>query len=281
MMEKEICVITGCNSGIGKVTALQMARQGYEVIMLVRESEKSVAAFEDIIRESKSHTVRLEYVDLSSISSIMDVLKRLKKEYSKIDLLINNAGVFKRNEEITEDGFEWTLMVNYLAPFILTRGLMPLIQRTPHAKIINIGSQLSKKGELLTKANFGMASFNGMQAYANSKLLLLYLTVNLSKRLSDTSVTVNCVHPGFVNTGVFRDYPKWMGSILGWFIDTPEEGAESILFLVNNSSVREVTGKYFKKTKMSPSLTEFILPNELKEVHQVTTKLVDPIIERL
>lgn len=272
-MEKEICVITGCNSGIGKVTALQMAKQGYEVVMLVKNSEKSAMAFEDIIRESKSNNVRLEYVDLASIKSIKAAAKRISTTYNQIHVLINNAGIFKRSQEITEDGLEMTLAINYIAPFMLTNALLPLLENTPNATIINVGSEMASKGSANVKSNFNRPSFSGYKAYADSKLLLLYFTNELAKRLVHTSVTVNCVHPGFINTQIFRDYPRWVGVVFGWFIDSPEQGAKGTLNLVSNNALK-YSGKYFVKDKMKLEVTELLNAELSEEIWSTTIRLL-------
>ena len=277
-MDKQVCVITGSNSGIGKVTALQMAKQGYEVVMLVRNSEKSARAFEDIIRESRSLSVRMEYVDLSSVKSIMEVVEKIKSKYIQIDVLINNAGVYKRTYHVNEEGIEMTLAVNYLAPYIITTQLLPQLKKANGARIINVGSEMHKQGEALMGTDFGMQKFSGWKAYANSKLLLLYFTYELGLRLEGSGVTVNCVHPGFINTTIFRDYPDWLGQVVGWFIDTPEEGAEGTIFLATDDYVKDIQGKYFKKVKLKLKVTETLSDEVAKRVWKKSQALTQRMI---
>ncbi|MGB0391755.1 MAG: SDR family NAD(P)-dependent oxidoreductase, partial [Salibacteraceae bacterium] len=272
-MKNEVCLITGCNSGIGKETALQLARQGYEVIMLVKESEKSALAFEEIIRLSRSNTVRMEYVDLSSFTSISDMLTRIKETYSEIHLLINNEGVFKRNEEYTEEGFEMNLAINYLAPFYITTQLLPILKNTPNAKVVNLGSELGKNGEVLLESSFKLNTYSNYKAYANSKLLLLYFTFEMARRVSITGITVNCVHPGFVNTQVFRDYPNWLAKLMGWFIDSPAQGAEGVLNIVNN--VQGTSGKYFNKLEISNDTTNHLSFELSEKIWELTQKMLN------
>ena len=276
-MKKEVCVITGCNSGIGKVLATSMARQGYEVIMLVRDSEKSVKAFEDIIRESKSHVVRLEFVDLSSLKSIQDVVKRISDKYVRIDVLINNAGAFNRKLKYSTDGLELTLAVNYYAVFALTNGLMPLIKRTHNARIVNLCSKVQKMGKILKENNFESSRYNGINAYANSKLLTLHFTWLLADKLQNTSVTVNCVHPGAVRTNVFRDYPSWIQTILGFFLETAEEGAEAPLNLATSSKLHGVTGKYFNKNRVNLNATLNFNRADSQDIWDQTQRIINRI----
>lgn len=249
MPENKICVITGCNSGIGKYTAIELAKLEYEIIMLVRDSEKSRKAYEEIKTESGSELVQLIYIDLASLESIRKSADELKRKISKIDLLINNAGVFKRKEAKSPDGFELTIAVNYLAPFYLTKLLLPLAQKAESTRIINLSSELYKNGKVYLDNQFSDTKFDGNKAYSNSKLLVIYFTKSLAKRLSTTNVTVNALHPGVIGTDVFREYPKWFSKLLNLFISTPEKGSYPSVFLATSDEVEGLTGKYFYKTK--------------------------------
>jgi retinol dehydrogenase-12/retinol dehydrogenase-13 len=250
MPENRICVITGCNTGIGKFTAIELAKSGYETIMLVRDSEKSRNAYEEIKKESGSELVRLIYVDLASLNSIKKSVDELKRKIAKIDLLINNAGVFKRKEAKSTDGFELTLAVNYLAPFYLTKLLLPLVEKAESSRIINLSSELYKNGKVYLNSRFSNKKFDGNKAYADSKLLVIYFTKSLAKRLSAKNVTVNALHPGVIGTDVFREYPKWFRKLLNFFIATPEKGSQPSIYLATSDEVKGLTGKYFYKTKV-------------------------------
>jgi len=246
---RKVCVITGSSAGIGKATAIQMADLGYEVIMLVRDCDKSRLALAEVKQRSGSDNVRLYYVDLASQQSIRDVVERIKNDLDRIDILVNNAGVFRRNLQKSPDGSEMTLAVNYLAPFLLTTLLLPLLDATPNSRVVNVTSELYRKGvaDLDTQADDGR--FNGDQAYANSKLLLVMFTRGLAKRLEESGTTVNCVHPGVVATDVFREYPRWFNRLLNRFISKPEDGAEHVVRLASSSALGGVTGKYFSKSE--------------------------------
>jgi retinol dehydrogenase-12/retinol dehydrogenase-13 len=250
MPENKICVITGCNSGIGKCTAIELAKLGFEIIMLVRDSEKSRKAYEEIKKESGSELVRLIYIDLASLESIRKSADELKSKISKIDLLINNAGIFKRKEAKSPEAFELTIAVNYLAPFYLTKLLLPLVEKAESNRIINLSSELYKNGKVYLDNRFSDTKFDGNKAYADSKLLVIYFTKSLAKRLSTTSVTVNALHPGVIGTDVFREYPQWFSKLLSLFISTPEKGAQPSVYLATSDEVKGLTGKYFNKTKV-------------------------------
>ena len=249
-MEQQVCAITGCNSGIGKETAKILATKGFEILMLVRDSQKSRAAFEEIQNVSGSSKIKLYYVDLSDIASIRQVAARIKQEHSKIDILINNAGVFTLKEKYTADGFEMMLGVNYIAPFLLTNLLLPLLKKAPEARVINVGSLLYKRGRIYLDQHFVPENFKVSSAYANSKLLLMYFTKELAERLKGTRITVNCLHPGIVGSGVSRDFPEWMVVLFKWMITKPEKGAGTSVFLATSASVAHITGQYFARKKI-------------------------------
>ncbi|MFB6320265.1 SDR family oxidoreductase [Saccharicrinis sp. FJH54] len=251
-MEHKICLITGCNSGIGKVTAIELARKGYEIIMLVRDSEKSRIAFKEIKNESGGKII-LKYTDLASFDSIKKVSEDIKSTYNKIDILINNAGIFKRKFEKSADSFEMTLAVNYFATFALTVFMIPLLKKSSQARIINLTSELYKRGQVNLSNDFAMEKFVGNKAYANSKLLVVYFTKELAKRLASENITVNCVHPGVVGTDVFREYPNWIARLLSLMISKPKEGAKPSVYLASSGDLEKITGKYFYKDKLKPT----------------------------
>lgn len=247
-MASKICVITGCNSGIGKAAAIELPKQGFEIIMLVRDSQKSRLAYEQIKKLSSGKVV-LKYVDLASLKSIKKATDDIKSQYKRVDVLINNAGLIKRNLEKSADNFEMTLAVNYFAPFVLTVELLPLL-KGGNARIINVTSELYKNGEVLLEDDFNLKKYNGNKAYANTKLLLVYFTKELAKQVSSDNITVNCVHPGVVGTDVFRDYPKWYAKLLNMFISKPNEGAEPLVYLASSKYIENTTGTYFYKTEI-------------------------------
>ena len=247
-MENKICVITGSNTGIGKVTAIELAKKGYEIIMLVRDSEKSRIAFDEIKNESEGNVI-LKYVDLASLESIKKVAEEIKSDYERIDILINNAGLFKRKFEKSADAFEITLAVNYFATFALTLFMIPLLKKSRQGRIINLTSELYKRGTVNLENDFALEKFDGNKAYANSKLLVVYFTKELSKRLASENITVNCVHPGVVGTDVFREYPKWFAKLMNLLISKPSEGAKPSVYLASAEELESITGKYFNKSK--------------------------------
>lgn len=253
-MERKICAITGCNSGIGKHTAIGLAREGYEIIMLVRNSEKSANALQEIREASGSVAVELIPVDLASLQSIKSAAEIISGKYPKIDRLINNAGIYKREKQASADGFELTLAVNYFAPFVLTNKLLPLLKQSAEGRIINLSSQIYKQGKVRLQNQFTMEKYSGFQAYADSKLLLTIFTQTLAEKLKDTSVTVNALHPGAIGTEIFRDYPRWLLKILNRLMTSPKDGAHASIYLATAGDLQHVTGAYFNKTNQEKTV---------------------------
>lgn len=273
-MSKKNCIITGSNSGIGKITAIELAKKGYEIAMLVRDSEKSRNAQKEIIEQSKNEDVKLFYVDMASLSSVNQVVEQIKQNYSKIDLLINNAGIFKREKIITADGFEMTIAVNYISLFSLTTQLLPLLENANEARIINLSSALYKRGQIFLDNKFSPQSdkFSGDKAYANSKLLVIYFTKELYRKLKNKSITANCVHPGVVATDVFREYPRWFASMMNAIITKPEKGAEPSIYLATSDDLKNTSGKYFNKLKQETTA-------EIANDMQLSEKIWDKTVE--
>ena len=247
-MDNKICLITGCNSGIGKVAAIELAQKGYEIIMLVRDSEKSRMAYEEI-KNASGGKITLKYADLASLDSITKISEEIAAQYERIDVLINNAGLFKRKFEKSVDSFEMTLAVNYFAIYALSILMIPLLEKSKQARVVNLTSELYKRGKVYLDSDFAIQKFDGNKAYADSKLLVVYFTRELSKRLASKNITVNCVHPGVVGTDVFREYPKWFARLMNLLISKPEEGAKPTIYLASSEDLDGTTGKYFYKSK--------------------------------
>jgi len=242
-------LITGASAGIGKATAISHAKGGATVILLARGTEKSKSAQKEILEASKSGNVFFYPVDLSVFSEIKTASEAIRNRHDTIDILINNAGLFRRSFHANGDGIELMMAVNYLAPFLLTHELAPLLKRSRIAKIINVSSEMYTKGKGCFR-NWGESErFNAIHAYADSKVLLNLFTEEISKRLS-AQFTALAVHPGVIGTEVFRDYPKIVSTILNLFLPGPGDGAKTILNLTEKHIDPSLSGSYFYKTEL-------------------------------
>lgn len=204
-MKDKICIVTGSNSGIGRETALALALMGASVVMVVRDQERGEKARTEIVNQSGNKSVEVMICDLSSMDSIRNFAREFKMKYDRLDVLVNNAGAVFTKHEITSDGFERTLAVNYLGHFLFTYELLDLLKRSAPARIINVSSGLSKNAKIdLTELQSG-SHYSGMKAYSHAKLLLIMFSYELAERLKDSGVTVNVTFPGFVATNLGRN----------------------------------------------------------------------------
>lgn len=252
-MKGKICIVTGSNSGIGKETTLALADMGATIIMAVRSKERGENARKEIVGKTGNTAISLMICDLASMDSIRQFVKEFNDSYSKLDVLINNAGAVFTQRETTVDGFERTLAVNYLGPFLLTYEMISLLKSSTPSRIINLSSGLSKSAELNLDSFQNEKKYNGMKAYGKAKLMIIMFTYELAYRLEGTAVTVNAVHPGFVATNLGRNTGSFLSS-LGFRMMRPfqisaKKGAETSVYLASSDNVKDVTGKCFSKLR--------------------------------
>ena len=207
MLDGKTVIITGGNTGIGKETAIDLAKRNARVILACRSQEKGKKAEMDVRRESGSSNVHFHHLDLSSFASIKKFSKEILSEESRIDILINNAGVMFCTFMKTEDGFETQFGVNHLGHFLLTNLLLDKIKQAPEGRIImvsSLGHVYASKFDLDTINS--EAHYNPYNAYFKSKLANVLFTKALAKRLIGTNVTANSLHPGTVATELGRHF---------------------------------------------------------------------------
>lgn len=250
-MTGKVCIVTGSNSGIGKETALALAKMGATVVMVVRNQEKGQKALDEIVSETGNHSVSLMICDMSSMASIRSFVAELKKRYNRLDVLINNAGAEYVKREVTPEGFERTFAVNYLAPFLLTHELLDLLKASAPSRIINVSSGLAKNGKIDFDDLQNERDYKGMKAYSNAKLMLMMWTYALSRRLDGTGVTVNVLMPGFVATNLGKNSGSLRSRIMFSMVRpmqiSAKKGAETSVFLASSDQVSKVSGKCFSK----------------------------------
>jgi NAD(P)-dependent dehydrogenase (short-subunit alcohol dehydrogenase family) len=248
-MQERICLVTGASSGLGKATALGLAKQGLHVVIVCRDELKGEAAREEIIEKSGNTKVDVLFADLSKLSEVYDLAETFKQRYDHLHVLINNAGVYLKQRHVTEDDLEETMAVNYFAPFLLTNLLLEPLQASSPARVINVAGAYHRQGNIHFDNLQLSKGYTGTKANSQSQLARVLFTYELARRLSSTGVTVNCLHPGSVRTNIMRDLPKslqWLATTLfRRFFISPERGAETILYLATSPEVENVSGKYF------------------------------------
>jgi NAD(P)-dependent dehydrogenase (short-subunit alcohol dehydrogenase family) len=247
-MNGKTCLVTGANSGIGKVTALELARRGAHVVMVCRDRARGEAALAEIKQASGNERVELMLCDLSSQADIRRFADEFKATHNRLDVLINNAGLYLRKRDTTVAGIEMTFAVNHLAYFLLTNLLLDRLKRSAPARIVNVSSDAHKHGHIHFDDLQGEKSYSGVKAYCHSKLANVLFTRELARRLAGTRVTVNCLHPGAVATSIFRALPKPIEGIIKLLTISPEKGAQTSVYLASSPDVEGVSGKYFVRS---------------------------------
>jgi NAD(P)-dependent dehydrogenase (short-subunit alcohol dehydrogenase family) len=248
-MAGKVCLVTGATSGIGRVVATALAAQGAEVIVAGRHQPKADETVSWIKSETGNHAVRYLLADFSDLGQVRDLASAVKERSSRLDVLVNNAGTFFNTRHETPYGVEMTFLVNHLAPFLLTNLLLKTLQKSAPARIVNVSSAAHQYDTM----NFDDLGFKrgyvGMKAYARSKLANVLFTYELARRLDGSQVTVNAVHPGHVATDMWKtNFPligpalKW---VMGFFARTPEQGADTVIYLASSPEVEGISGKYF------------------------------------
>jgi NAD(P)-dependent dehydrogenase (short-subunit alcohol dehydrogenase family) len=252
VMQGKTCLVTGATSGIGLVTARELARRGAAVIIAGRSQGSAQRAADQIRAETGSKQVDYVWADLSSHAEIREMAGEVQRLYSRLDVLVNNAGAYFLRRQESVDGYEMTFSTNHLSYFLLTDLLLDLIKASAPARIINVSSNSHYNNPLDFDDLQNKARYRGMQPYGRSKFANVLFTYELARRLQGSGVTVNALHPGFVRTN--------MGKNNGWFARlivplvqlqgvTPEVGAETNIYLATSSDVNDVTGKYFVKNR--------------------------------
>lgn len=247
---RKTAVITGANSGMGKASARMLAEKGYHVVMLVRNRERGKEAFLALEKESPG-SFDMILCDLSDLQSVQDAAQRISEEYGSVDILMNNAGVITTRRALTKEGLEMQFAVNHVGHFVLTMKLLPRMREG--SRIIQVASGAHKWGEIHFDDLTLQKNFRPFKAYGQSKLANVLFAKALSERLKTYGITVNSCHPGAVatNMGVNREtgFGRGIMRVLKPFFRTPEEGADTAVFLATDPSVAKISGEYFRNRK--------------------------------
>jgi len=278
-MKEKICMITGASSGIGKATALGLARMGATVVMVARSRSHGEAALEEIKTVSGNPAVELLLADISSQAAIRQLAQDFKERHTNMHVLINNAGIAPIKRSVTVDGHESVFAVNYLAPFLLTNLLLDRLKSSAPARVVNVAGEYHRKATIQFDDLMSEQDYNGNRANNQAKLALILFTYELARRLEGTGVTVNCLHPGAVATDApLKDpnLPSFAGlmyRLVRLFFLSPEKGAQTSLFLATSPEVEGVTGQYFIKKAPVESSPESYDVTIAKHLWEVSLKL--------
>lgn len=243
-------VVTGANSGIGRETARELARLGHHVVLLCRNEERAAEAKADIDASVDGASTEVVRCDLSSQADVRRAAAELLDRLDRLDLLVNNAGIEVRKRERTAEGVDVMLATNHIGPFLLTRLLLPLLERSAPSRIVVVASDAHKFSklhldDLQAERGYGLL---GLPRYGETKLMNLLFTRELARRIEGTGVTVNAVHPGAVSTNLGAP-PKLVAALVSRFMKTPEAGALTTLHVATDPALAGVSGGYFANSK--------------------------------
>ena len=257
-MRGRVCLVTGANSGIGKSAALGLACLGASVVMVCRDRTRGEQAQAEIQAAGGNEDVELLLADLSSQAAIRELSREIHTRFARLNVLINNAGVYLSRRSTTPDALEETIAVNHLGPFLLTNLLLDLLKAGAPARIGNVSSGAHVPAHLDFDDLQSAEHYNGWRAYGQSKLANVLFTYELARRLEGTGVSVNAVHPGVVSTNFGRSsgFLRFGMRAAGRLMLTPEQGADTIVYLASSPEVEGVTGGYFVKRKAVRSSRE-------------------------
>ncbi len=242
-------LVTGATSGIGFHTALGLARDGAHVILGGRDEERARRSVGVIRRETEAPRIDYLIADMSSMAGVRSFAEQVLNQYSRLDILVNNVGGLFLTRQISEDGYEKTFALNHLSYFLLTELLNDLLIASAPARIVNVSSTAHLRSRINFEDLQSTRRYRGMTAYGQSKLANLLFTYELARRLADTGVTANALHPGFVRTALGRKNANPVLGALIWLVFragmSAEYGARTSLLLAGSPALEEVTGKYY------------------------------------
>lgn len=281
---KKVAIITGADGGMGQVHTQTTALAGYEVVMACRNLEKAQKVRDRIAEETGSQDIQLIHLDLASFASILEFAEEIKKRYTHIDLLLNNAGTLCHHAEQTQDGVETSVGVNYLGHYFLTHQLVDLMPAG--SRIVNMVSLTFKYGKIVDNIfePVDQKHFNRFVVYSNSKLALLYFTLDAAEKWAERGITINCADPGIVSTNIIRQGNVVIDKLCDIFyrpvIRKPAKGAETMLYLALDPQVTTSGGCYKdkKQLKLKPELVnnprrQWLRTKTDEVIAQITNKL--------
>ncbi len=276
-LQGKTILITGATNGLGKETALQLAKMGGNVVIVGRNPEKTRNTVEQIRSQSGNPSIDSIVADLSSMAQVHQAAEEFKQKHQRLDVLVNNAGMYFSKRQESVDGYEMTFALNHLSYFLLTNLLMDRLIASAPSRVVNVSSAAHLGARIdfedIQNHHYDMLGFG---PYGRSKLANIMFTYELARRLEGSDVTANALHPGSVNTGFNKNNSLGMRlamAIVAPFSLTTEEGAQTQIYLAASSEVEDVTGKYFVRCQATNSSPASYNVEAQKKLWQVSEKL--------
>jgi NAD(P)-dependent dehydrogenase (short-subunit alcohol dehydrogenase family) len=267
-LTEQVILITGATDGLGKMVATDLAKKGPTLLLHGRNPDKGKLVLNEIRQSTGNPNLFYYNADFTSLQQVAELAQKINKEQKKIDVLINNAGMGgnKNNQrEISEDGYELRFAVNYLAPFLFTHLLLPLLIKSAPSKIVNVGSGAQEPidfNDVMIEKDYA-----GLRAYSQSKIAILMFTLDLAEQLKGSGVTVNCVHPAsLMDTKIVMDY-------FGYANSTIKEGADSVEFVATSPELDGISGAFFNRTTVEKGHPWAYNLKAREKLHDLSLKL--------
>lgn len=266
-MDRKIILITGSTDGIGKQTAFELAALGHKIIIHGRSEKRINETIEEIKKLTDNKNLTPALADFASLNQVRKLAEEIQNKFNRIDVLINNAGVYMKEHLLTEDGYEMTFAVNHLSHFLLTNLLIETIKKSEQGRIINVSSIAHESAEVDFENLNTEKKFSPYGAYALSKFANIVFTKALAKKLIGTNITVNSLHPGVISTKLLKAGFNITGSSV-------KKGAETSVYLALSSEVKNITGEYFIDKKIARTHPLTYKEEVWKKLWDISSKMV-------
>lgn len=281
-LDGKLCVVSGTTSGVGYQAARQLAKAGAQLVMICRNREKALKVQSELARDFNAQA-DIIIADFQSLAEVARAGDEIAKTYPNVDVLINNAGVFNKQRQLTLDGHEMVFGVIHLASFLLTHKLLPNLKNAAPSRIIEINSEAHRFGGLNMKdLDWSKRPYIALQAYGAAKIAQLLTGLELAKRLEGSGVTVNMMHPGAVRTNIgmnnnffYRFYSRY---IIGWFLKDPLQSGKDIYYLAAAPELQSQTGKYFNQTNEEKPASYVMKEGRQEQVWERSLQIIQPYL---
>jgi dehydrogenase/reductase SDR family member 12 len=246
-------LITGPTSGLGKVVARSLARMGARLVLVGRNADKLDRTRDELAAETGNPGLVTVVADMSSLASVRAAAERILEQEAALDIIIDNAGAMFDSRDVTEEGFERSMATMALGPFVLVSRLLPRLMASPDGRIVAVTSGgMYLQGLPLDDLTYERGEYNGPRAYARAKRAQVALIREWARRLRGTGITVNAMHPGWADTPGVVDALPGFSELLGDQLRTPEQGADTMLWLASSDEARRSTGRLFLDRRVRP-----------------------------
>jgi len=281
-MNGRTCLITGATDGIGKETAIGMAKNGYNLILIGRNEEKGKNVSDEIRKIADSIDIDFFTADLILMKEVSRVADEVCQKYDRIDVLINNVGAYFAFRDVTEEGFERTFALNHLGYFLMTKKLLPLVEKSDYKRIVNVSSSAHYGVSFEFDNLNGEKKYRGFRAYQKSKLANVMFTYELAKKVKDSGITANCLHPGFVASKFGNNNNFLWRGIIGFAkaltAINVKKGAKNSIHLACSDDVKDISGRFFSNCEVKKGSGKAKNEEHNQKLWEISEDAVSPFL---